>query len=95
MGLNPQQSRAVVDLMRNYDLLQAEVRILVTILHKCESDCFAPVGWKDTLTVLRKSPGYLDIAQRHAALFARIEDAADRTEAEILLATIPAAQIEN
>jgi len=95
MGLNPEQTRKLIELMKDYDVLQAELTSLAAMLQNCETKMLVPVGWLDNLKEIRKSQQYQNIAQRHSALIARIENAADLTEVEQLLQTNPSAQIPN
>jgi hypothetical protein len=95
MGLNPEQSRKFVELVRDYLLLQAEVRSLASILLAAEKANIAPVGWLEDLKVLRQTPEYRSIAEQSEPLFARILAAADEKEVDQLLQSTPKARIPN
>lgn len=95
MGLNPEQSRKLIELLRDYVRLQAEIRALASILETAVVINEVPVGWLDLLKKARQEEAYRSIAEQYKPLFARVDAAADATEVEQLLRTIPSARILN
>ena len=96
MGLNPKQSRKLLELLRDYAQGRAELRILSATLLAAEKLGYLPPDWaKDRLEVARQTPEYRSIAQEYDAEFARAEQATDSAEIEHLLETMPSARIQN
>ena len=94
--MNPEQSRKFIELLREHMVLQAEVRSLASILTYVETQGHLPIeGWLATLKEMRQTPEYRKISEQYEPLFARVEQAADVTEALQLIETMPSAQILN
>jgi hypothetical protein len=96
MGLKPEHGRRFIALLRDYMLLQAEIRALSSVLRLVEHEKLVPQGWtKERLEVLRQQPEYRNISEQYEPLFLQAEESADLSEAANLLDKLPSARIQN
>lgn len=87
--MNPEFPRKLVELMRDYQRLQADNRALASILEYVRSEGHLPAeGWLAALKELRQKSAYRTISEQYELLFRAVEDAADVEECERLLQTM-------
>jgi hypothetical protein len=86
----PDKLRKLLELLRDYSRLQAEVQSLAAILKYVEDQgCLPSDGWLASLKAMRETPQYRSIAEQHEPLFLRAEQSLDVNEVEHLLETMP------
>jgi hypothetical protein len=90
MKPNPKLVQKLVELMRDYSYLDAEVQILGAALLTAEKAGLLPQGWSlEALTAARAGAGYQNILHKHQALLAQLQGASDVAECMELLANSP------
>ncbi len=92
----PDKLRKLLELLRDYCRLAAEVRSLGSILRYVDTQgCLPPEGWVTSLEAMRLTPEYRSISEQYEPLFLRAEQSLDVTEVEHLLATMPLARTKH
>jgi hypothetical protein len=72
----------LIELIRDYCRLEAEVKALASILECVESRGGLPKGgWRATLEKMRRTPEYRSVSEQYEPLLLRAERSADLAEA--------------
>ena len=93
--MDEKQIRVFVKLVREHFRLQADVRMLASLLETSLALNQLPHGWLDALRLGRLQPEYRSISEQYASQLAHIEQTLDAKELEKLIGTIPPTQFVN
>jgi hypothetical protein len=89
------QSREIVKLIREHFRLQADVRLLASLLEAAERLNQAPHGWLKALRQGRMTPEYRNVSEQLEPQLAQFEQSLDADELNHLIEMLPPTQFVN
>lgn len=93
--MEPNEKRALAQLMRRFVRLLADRRALMTLLKETESEGIISDAWRDRFEQLQQTPEYSAILEAYEPMILRLEEGADLDEVMPLFQKISEGKLPN